>query len=1253
MARVRPAVYAALLLVLLVTASAVAAIPRRPDAEPLAAVGWAPSTGLVVAEVVTGSASASDEYVELANAGSMPADLAGLEVAYATSSGATVTKKAAWTASTPLAPGQHLLLANSAGTFASSADAVYSGGLAATGGAIVLRATGGAVVDAVGWGDASNTFVEGVAAPAPAAGQSIERRPGGMGGNTVDTNSNAADFVANAAPVAQNLAAPPVPTPTPSADPTPSATPSQSPTPTPSPTPSLSPTPTPTLAPTPSPTVDPTPTPSPTVDPAPTPTPTPTVDPTPSTSPTPSPTVDPTPTPTVDPTPSTSPSPTFDPTVPPTPTATATPVPTPTPTVEPTPWPTEPPTPTPVSSASPSATPEPTPDPVIAIAAARALPDGSSAVIEGVLATALGGLESGRTGFAQDLTGGIAIYLDAAYATPLPAGTLVRATGTLGSRYGQRTLRVTGSGVVALAAAGLPAPLGIVTGSADEAVEGLRVIVTGKVVEAPAALADGLGVTIDDGSGALRVIVGPDALGTAAVATGDTVTAIGPLGQRDSSGTGVGGYRVFATLAREFDVATPPAPSPTPTATPSATATPSPSASASTSANPSASPTAAPSGTPTASPAPSASASPSPSATPTPSTSPTPSPSTAPIAIAAARALPAGTTVTVKGTVTADAGRLGTPALLVIADDTGGLPIRLASGMNAPARGTVVTARGNLADPYGQVELRLATGGLATAGTAMPPNPQAVAIASIGEGLEGRLVIVTATISVSAAKSTSGDLVAVITGAGGATLKVYADATADISQALLKKGATGTFTGIVGQHASRKGALDGYRLWLRDAADLHLTAAPSPSPSATPTPTASAAPGTEPIATARLKDGATVTVVGTVTAPTTLLDASGRRAVIEDATGAIELYLAAPNAAVRVGSRLRVTGTVGRAWGAPRLHADTVTALGAATPPVLALRAAPGAASEWRLVRVSGTVKSVHKSGDRWVAELDAGAYTVPILALAGAGIPATALVEGRQATVTGIVRRPYPTASDRRYAIVPRSAADVVLGAASASAPAGSPMAIVPASSGGPGASGQGGAGPAADAAAPSADLRDLVQRVGQRVRVGGLVTELSATGFRLDDGTATASIVLGGSAADLAALVAPGDALDAVGRVELRGAPVLVVEDPGDITLVGDLGGADPSASGAGAAQAAMGLGSAAPDLGHLTGVGGRSDAPATTGLAILAVTLAIVGGALAVANRRVRARRATAARLRRRLAALAGQSAPQNVPQSAADA
>ena len=240
-----------------------------PVPVPVAAIGWPSSAGLVVAEIVTGGTSASDEYVEVANAGGTPMDLAGHELAYVTASGATVTRKAGWTSPLVLEPGRHVLVANGLGIHAATADATYSGGLAATGGAIVLRRTDGTVVDAVGWGDATNGFVEGSAAPAPAAGGSIERRPGGDGGNTTDTNDNGADWVVNAAPVPQALADPPVPAPTPSPSPTPGSTPTPSPAPAPTPTPTSSATPTPSPTPTPTPSPTPTPTPSPTPTPEP------------------------------------------------------------------------------------------------------------------------------------------------------------------------------------------------------------------------------------------------------------------------------------------------------------------------------------------------------------------------------------------------------------------------------------------------------------------------------------------------------------------------------------------------------------------------------------------------------------------------------------------------------------------------------------------------------------------------------------------------------------------------------------------------------------------------------------------------------------------------------------------------------------------------------------------------------------------------------------------------------------------------
>src|SRR3954451_7318265 len=111
--------------------------PAAFDAQPLAVVGWPPSTGLLVSEVVTGGTSASDEFIEIYNASGGTLDLAGLELVYATSTGTTVTRKQTWT-SLPVPSHRHVLLANSSGRWAPGADGIYSGGLAATGGSAVL-----------------------------------------------------------------------------------------------------------------------------------------------------------------------------------------------------------------------------------------------------------------------------------------------------------------------------------------------------------------------------------------------------------------------------------------------------------------------------------------------------------------------------------------------------------------------------------------------------------------------------------------------------------------------------------------------------------------------------------------------------------------------------------------------------------------------------------------------------------------------------------------------------------------------------------------------------------------------------------------------------------------------------------------------------------------------------------------------------------------------------------------------------------
>src|SRR3954451_8163908 len=228
--------------------------PAAFDAQPLAVVTWPPSTGLLVSEVVTGGTSASDEFIEIYNASDSTLDLGGLELVYATATGTTVTRKQTWTAQ-PLPSHTHLLVANSLGRWATGADGVYSGGLAGTGGSAVLRIVGGAVIDALSWGDAASTFVEGTAGAAPPASSSLEREPGGDGGNATDTNNNSADAVVNPAPVAQGLGAPPVPSSTPAPTPTASVVVTATPAPTATDEPTAEPTvePQPTLTPEPTP----------------------------------------------------------------------------------------------------------------------------------------------------------------------------------------------------------------------------------------------------------------------------------------------------------------------------------------------------------------------------------------------------------------------------------------------------------------------------------------------------------------------------------------------------------------------------------------------------------------------------------------------------------------------------------------------------------------------------------------------------------------------------------------------------------------------------------------------------------------------------------------------------------------------------------------------------------------------------------------------------------------------------------------
>jgi hypothetical protein len=353
---------------------------------------------------------------------------------------------------------------------------------------------------------------------------------------------------------------------------------------------------------------------------------------------------------------------------------------------------------------------------------------------------------------------------------------------------------------------------------------------------------------------------------------------------------------------------------------------------------------------------------------------------------------------------------------------------------------------------------------------------------------------------------------------------------------------------------------------------------------------------------------------------------------------------------------VRVVGTVGRAYGAPRLTAATLTVLGRATAPDPAtLAGPPSVALEWRLVIIEGTVTDQRRLGDRWRAEVGATAGSIPVAGLPGAGILATALVEGSRVRIVGIVRRPNPAATDQHFVVVPRSPADIrVLAGASAS---GLSQAASGRGSSGPGASSSAAsrqAGTAAGIAAPvSADVANLAGLAGRAVRVGGLVVAVDATGLVLDDGTGTVRLDLAAEVRSLLSLLGPGDAVGAAGVVASGTPPAVRVNDAADLVRLGDLGEPLPLSDDVVTADYAPvapsedpGARSPSPEA-VSTGVGGNGAlAPMTSGAGSIGA-LATAGGMLLLVRRR-RDRRIVEARIARRLAGIGDPFTAAAVPE-----
>jgi hypothetical protein len=162
--------------------------------------GPPPATGLEINEFSTGvTGAATNEFVEVVNAGTTAADISGFKLVYRSATGTSDTALVTVPSGTQLAAGGFYLLGGSGYVGSATADQSFGISLAAGGGSLGLRDSTGALLDAVAYGTAANGLGEGAVATAPpttaAPGSSAIRLPDGH-----DTNDNATDFSVTAAP---------------------------------------------------------------------------------------------------------------------------------------------------------------------------------------------------------------------------------------------------------------------------------------------------------------------------------------------------------------------------------------------------------------------------------------------------------------------------------------------------------------------------------------------------------------------------------------------------------------------------------------------------------------------------------------------------------------------------------------------------------------------------------------------------------------------------------------------------------------------------------------------------------------------------------------------------------------------------------------------------------------------------------------------------------------------------------------------
>ena len=154
------------------------------------------SPHLVISQFQAGGGVAEDEFVEIHNTSSSPIDLNGYRVVYRSASGTNdVGPFAQWSKSTIIPAGGFYLIASTAYDGAATPNITYNPStcacsMGAAGGGLAIKNSSGTIIDSVGWGTATNAFVETAATGAPGNNNSQSRTQNGC----QDTDNNSSDF---------------------------------------------------------------------------------------------------------------------------------------------------------------------------------------------------------------------------------------------------------------------------------------------------------------------------------------------------------------------------------------------------------------------------------------------------------------------------------------------------------------------------------------------------------------------------------------------------------------------------------------------------------------------------------------------------------------------------------------------------------------------------------------------------------------------------------------------------------------------------------------------------------------------------------------------------------------------------------------------------------------------------------------------------------------------------------------------------